>query len=114
MPQVGFSSLSGTASATGWWGFEFQAPLDGQADVLNDVWVGDDVDHALAVAAAVYHACELEFAQVVTHGRDGLSGCGGQGADVAVTVGELPQNVQAHGGREQSEHGCGVLQHSVR
>jgi hypothetical protein len=37
----------------------FEASVDGKSNDRDDIWVGDDVDHSLAVAVGAYDAGQL-------------------------------------------------------
>jgi hypothetical protein len=90
---------SGVARAVpGIWLFE--ASVDPKSNERNDIGVGDDVDHSLALTVGAYDAGQLELTQVMTDGGEALTRGDGQGPHVAVAVGELPQDVQSYGGRQ--------------
>jgi hypothetical protein len=93
-----FVAPSGTAGVARAWRFEFWAPVDRKSNDRNDIWVGDDVDHPLALPVGAHDAGQLELAQVMADGGEALARGGGQGPDVAVAVGELPQDVQSYRG----------------
>jgi hypothetical protein len=83
---------------------------DGELDDVDDVLIVYEVDLALALAAGPHQAGEFELAQVVADGGHALPDVLGQRANVTFVLGEQPNEVQPHSGREQPEGGRGVLQ----
>jgi hypothetical protein len=55
---------------------------DGELDDVDDLGVVGQVDLSFSFAAGAYQAGEFEFAQVLADRGHGLSGFGGEGADV--------------------------------
>lgn len=95
-------------SPAGLWLFESSS--DGEADDVDGMRVRHDVDLSLAHALGADKAGKFELAQVMADRCDALTCLVGQGAHVAITAGEQPEDVQANRRREQGEHGRGVLQ----
>jgi hypothetical protein len=87
-----------------------QLALNDAEDQIDDMWVRGHIDPALAVALISHQAREFQLAKMMADRRQALPSILGKRPDILTTVGEQPQNMNAHRRGEHRKHSSRVLQ----